>query len=75
MERDAQWSRAQVPEFKGRLDSALRHRLGFWMACVEPGVGLDGPCGSLPTHDVLILWPWENVRSAKSKAATQTPVL
>ena len=28
------------------LDSALRH-----MVCVEPGVGSDDPCGSLPIWD------------------------
>lgn len=25
----------------------------FWVVCVEAGVGLDEPCGSLPTRDVL----------------------
>jgi len=27
--------------------------LGFGWSCVEPGVGHSGPCGSLPTGDIL----------------------
>ena len=25
----------------------------FERSCVEPGVGLDDPCGPLPTQDIL----------------------
>ena len=29
------------------------HGLFFWGSCMEPGVGLDDPCGSLPTLYIL----------------------
>lgn len=43
-----------LPEFKQHLDSILRHRLRFLgFFSVEPGVGLDDPCGFLETQDIL----------------------
>jgi len=43
-----QQSQPQVAEFKEHLDNALRHRA--W-CCVEPGIGRNGPRGSL--QDIL----------------------
>uniref|UniRef100_A0A8B9VUD6 Uncharacterized protein n=1 Tax=Anas zonorhyncha TaxID=75864 RepID=A0A8B9VUD6_9AVES len=41
-------------ELKEHLDNTLRHRVCFFgCSCVEPGVGLGDPCGSLPTWNVL----------------------
>jgi len=43
------WARPQVLEFKECSDTVLSHRVWiFGWSCVEPGVGLDDPCGSLP---------------------------
>ena len=42
-------------EFKKHWDNMLRYTYGlnFVWFCVEPGVGFDDPCGSLPTWDIL----------------------
>ena len=40
-----------VLELREHLGTALRHRVGW--SCVEPGVGLSDPYGSLPTQDIL----------------------
>ena len=37
---------------KNHLNSALRHVFNFGWTCVEPQVGLDDPCESLPTQDI-----------------------
>jgi len=54
MERAAQRGghSPELLEYKERLDSTLRHRLGFGWCCVESGVGLDDPCGSPSTWDI-----------------------
>lgn len=44
-------SSAPMPELRERWDPTVSHRVGW--CCVEPWVGLGGPCGSLPTRDVL----------------------
>ena len=43
---------------KGRISRSFWTALSgsgcrFWVACVELGVGLDSPCGCLPTQNVL----------------------
>jgi len=43
----------KLPEFQECLDVALRLSLLFGCSCVELGVGLNDPCGSLPTQDIL----------------------
>jgi len=43
----------KLPEFKKHLDSGLKYSLNFGWSYVEPGVGLDDPCESLPTWDIL----------------------
>lgn len=35
------------------LDNALTYDLIFRTSCVDPGVGVDDPCGFLPTQDIL----------------------
>ena len=44
---------ARVPEFRERLDSAQTLGLNVGWCCVEPGVGLSDPYGSLPTWGIL----------------------
>lgn len=41
----------KLPEFKKHLGSALVHE--FWVSCVEPGIELDGLCGTFPTQNIL----------------------
>jgi len=41
----------KLPELRQHWDNALRHRV--WWCCMEPGVGLYDPFGSLPTQDIL----------------------
>ncbi|GAB0196742.1 hypothetical protein GRJ2_002139500 [Grus japonensis] len=41
-----------LTEFKKCLDNTLSHMLCFGWSCVEPGVGLDDPYGSLPIQDI-----------------------
>ena len=48
-----QWAWPQVSKFKEHSDITFRHRFEFWWCCVEPGVGHDEPCGSLPTQSIL----------------------
>jgi len=43
----------EMMELRERWDSALRHRVWVGWSCVEPGVGLSDPCGSLPIQDIL----------------------
>lgn len=47
----------KLPEFQERLDNALSLISGC--SCVEPGVGLNGPYGSLLTEDILWFWSRE----------------
>jgi len=42
---------AEIQEASGLW--AQRYDLTFGLTCVEPGVGLDDPYGSLPTQDIL----------------------
>lgn len=42
--------RSILPLLIGR---ALRHRFEFWVVLCGPGLGLDDPCGSLLTQDIL----------------------
>lgn len=52
--------------------------LHFGCSCAEPGVGLDGPCGSLPTQDVLwfcekeICYAWARTGSQKMSFTEKT---
>ena len=46
-----------VLELREHLGTALRHRVGW--SCVEPGVGLSDPYGSLPTQDIL--WSYDSM--------------
>ena len=45
-------SRTLGMEFKGRLDTALRHRTWFQVV-LEPGFEPDSPCGSFPPQGIL----------------------
>jgi len=47
---------APSPLFKKRLDDSQISGLTFRLSCVESGVGLDDPCGSLPTQDILCFY-------------------
>lgn len=42
---------ATVQAVSGQLSQTYRLILG--RSCVEPGVGINNPCGSLPTLDTL----------------------
>lgn len=45
--------------FKKRLDGALRHKVWILrLSCAGTEVVLDGPCGSLPTQNIL--WVYDN---------------
>jgi len=43
--------RSRLPKAMGTGTSLSD--IGFRCCCVEPGVGLDGHCGSLPTQNIL----------------------
>lgn len=44
---------SKLLEFKESLDDSQTQGLHFGWFCVEPGVGLNDSCGSLPTGDTL----------------------
>mgnify|MGYP001859384664 FL=1 len=58
---------AGVPEAFGQCSQT--QGLNFGWSCVEPGVGLDDPCGSIPTwfyyfsgsYVLLIIFPYSNL--------------
>lgn len=43
----------ELPEFEKCLHNALRWGLNFGWSCVGPDMGLDNPCGSLPTQALI----------------------
>lgn len=47
-----QWAQPQAVQGVFEQHSQTQG-LDFGWCCVEPGVGLDGPCGSLPTANTL----------------------
>lgn len=48
------WSWCQAAEVQGVLEQcSVMRSVFFEWPCVEPGVGLNDSCGSIPTHNIL----------------------
>lgn len=41
----------KLTEFKKHLDNTLSLNIGW--SCVQPGIGLDNPSGSLPNQNII----------------------